>query len=663
MKKELAILLGTALLCGGYVGYAADTVYELNPVVVTATRTPVEAFKANASVNVVTREQIEKGHYSNVQDALRDIPGVTIEGYGNTGETYSSNSLILNGTDKVVVLIDGVRANLPGSSSTYGKMATSELNNMDSIERIEVLKSAASTLYGADAAGGVINIITRKPLDNGVQTKLSASVGSFGKEQYKLYHTGSKDGFYWELAMQKKISSDFKDGWGRTIPEHLNSETNMYKVGKRFNENADLSVTYQTYKSTYLRPTGGWDTIKDDIAHGNKFNTGKKDNNKLNIVYKQKFGDKVENQLALYRYVHSADDPTWKSYSYTVPYVYHYSTLGFSDQITFRPNDKHTIVGGFEWYRDKVDDYKLVLDSDSKAAETNYAGNTSTNRGIFINDEWDLTDTWHLSYGLRYNDNSRYGDKWLPSITIGNTPTDKLNYYVGYKSFFVAPYPSQLYGKYGTSTLNPESGHAIEAGLNYRFDSTFVGSLHVFKRDMDDSISTTNIPGIGTKYVNTGEEHTKGFDIQLRKQFTPHFGASVAYTYTYIKPTKAGTNPNGNGRIPVSQWNIGLNYNNSKFSADFTARGAIGKAGAKAPTVGGVSVDGYNGRSACDRYHTYWVFDAVLNYEATKEINVYAKCNNIFNRLYTERSYILDPEGAWYSAPGRYFEAGVEYRF
>ena len=104
---------------------------------------------------MVTRKKIEERHYNNALDALRDIPGVTIAGYGNTGEVYSSNSLILNGSDKIIVLIDGVRANINGSSGTYGKMAISELSNMDAIERIEVLKSSASTLYGADAAGGV----------------------------------------------------------------------------------------------------------------------------------------------------------------------------------------------------------------------------------------------------------------------------------------------------------------------------------------------------------------------------------------------------------------------------------------------------------------------------------------------------------------------------
>ncbi|WP_337552352.1 TonB-dependent receptor [Phascolarctobacterium succinatutens] len=201
-----AVLL-TLLLGSSSAVYADETPeYMLGELVVTATRTPVEEFKANANISVVTRDTIEKNHYSNVQDALRDIPGVTISGYGNTGEVYSSNSLILNGSDKVVVLIDGVRANINGSSSTYGKMATSELSNMDSIERIEVLKSSASTLYGADAAGGVINIITRKATENGVSTKLAAATGSYGKERYNLTHRGNVDGFYWDLALQKKIS-------------------------------------------------------------------------------------------------------------------------------------------------------------------------------------------------------------------------------------------------------------------------------------------------------------------------------------------------------------------------------------------------------------------------------------------------------------------------
>lgn len=626
-----------------------EQAFFLDEMVVTATRTPVEQFKANANISVVTRENIEQNHYSNVQDALRDVPGVTIAGYGNTGEVYSSNSLLLNGSDKVVVLIDGVRANINGSASTYGKMATSELSNMDAIERIEVLKSSASTLYGADAAGGVINIITRKPLENGTSTKLAAARGSFGKEQYNLNHRGSINGFYWEIAGQKKISGDFKDGWGRTIPEHLNSENNMYKIGKKFGENADLSITYQTYKTNYLRPTGGWNTIANNIAQ-NKFNTGEKDNSKLNIVYKQKISEKYSNQFAFYRNEHQADEITWNSALTTIqPYIYHYSALGFSDQITISPDDKHTIVGGVEWYKDKVDHYRT-------SASSEYSGKETKNTAVFVNDEFALTDTWNLSYGIRYNNDSNYGSKWLPSIVLGNTPNEKLNYYVGYKKFFVAPYPSQLYGQYGTPDLNPETGDAIEGGINYRFDPTFVSSIHVFRRDMKDTISYNS----GTrKYENSGEENACGFDIQLRKAFAKNFTTNVGYTYTYIKPTDTSKNPNSDGRIPRSAWNIGVNYDIEKFNANLTARGVIAKQGGKAKTYGD------NTSAEASDYHTYWIFDMGMNYKLNKNINVYAKCNNIFDRLYTEQRACLLPETgtSWYSAPGRSYEVGMEYTF
>ena len=219
----------------------------LDDTVVTATRTPVKAFKANANINVITRDMIEKRHYTSVQEALRDVPGVSVPIYGNSGETYSANGLMLNGTDHVVVLIDGVRAHINGSSGTYGKMPMAELSNMASIERIEVLKSSASTLYGADAAGGVINIITRDPAKEKTRTTLSALRGSFGKEQYNLSHHGSKDGFYWDISLQKKNTDNFKDGWGREIADQLHYTNNTYKIGKRFGDTADVNVVYQTY--------------------------------------------------------------------------------------------------------------------------------------------------------------------------------------------------------------------------------------------------------------------------------------------------------------------------------------------------------------------------------------------------------------------------------
>jgi len=464
-----------------------------------------------------------------------------------------------------------------------------------------------------------------------------------------LNHRGAtKDGTYWEVSLQKKVSGDFKDGDRRLIPEHLNSVNNAYKVGHKFGDKADVNVTYQTYNTTYKRPTGGYNTIASNIAK-NAFNRGERDNTKFNMNYKQIFSDKVENSLSFYRHKHQADEITFKSNLVTKqPYIYHYSTLGFSDQVTIRPNEQHTIVAGFDWYKDSVDNYMT-------SASSKYSNKETKNKAVYVNDEFKFADTWKLSYGVRYNDDSNYGSKWLPSFVLGNTPNDKVNYYIGFKKFFVAPYPSQLYGQYGTLDLNPESGRAIEAGLNYRIDETTATSFHIFKRKTSDSISYDS--GI-KKYVNNGEEDAKGLDIQVRKNFG-NFSANAAYTYTYIKPV-AGKNANSDGRIPRGMWNIGMDYSVDKFNAGLTARGTIAKEGGASNSYGGSN----QSAEAAD-YHTYWVFDLNLNYKPVKNINIYGVCRNMFDRLYTEqRACLLPYTGtSWYSAPGRSFEVGVEYSF
>lgn len=633
--------------------------YSLDDIVVTATRTPVEAFRANANINVVNREMIEKRHYTSVQEALRDVPGVTVPIYGNSGETYSANGLMLNGTDHVVVLIDGVRANINGSSGTYGKMPMSELSNMASIERIEVLKSSASTLYGADAAGGVINIITRKPAEGGLRTTLSALRGSFGKEQYNLSHRGSKDGFYWDISLQKKSTDNFKDGWGREIVDQLNSTNNTYKIGKRFGEAADINVVYQTYTSEYVRPTGGWrDLIKD--KRWGQYNTGEKNNTKLTVNYYQKFGDQAENQLSFFRYQHRQDELAWQRKhtlrAYTAPAIYHYSTIGLSDQLNFRLGDRHKLVAGGEWYRDKTDEYNY--------AGTIFTGKDITTAALYLHDTFTFSDAWELSYGVRYNHNSRFGSAWLPSITLGHTVGERLNCFVGYKRFFIAPYMSQLFSpRYGDPDLQASTGMAVEAGINYRFNPRTVGSMKLFRRWTKDAFGydpgkIAPISGLVGAYANYGEENAKGFDLQVKSDLGGGWTASAAYTYTYVEAVPGRGAAAVNERVPRSAWNIGIDYEKGKFNGILTARGSIAKSGSRS----GAQAMSNTSAAAAD-YHTFWLFDLGMNYRPIENVNVFLKCNNLFDRLYTEQSYELDPNKAWYSGPGRRFEVGVEYTF
>ena len=148
----------TALICGtisvlpfgGAVVHAEDAAAEdaalqgfnLDQIVVTATRTPVTEFDAHANLSVITAKDIENRHYTTVKDALRDVPGAVIFDYGRPGYD-NSNSIRLNGSNQVVVLVDGVRV----SQSDIAPLASTMFVPVENIERIETLKGAASALY------------------------------------------------------------------------------------------------------------------------------------------------------------------------------------------------------------------------------------------------------------------------------------------------------------------------------------------------------------------------------------------------------------------------------------------------------------------------------------------------------------------------------------
>ena len=196
MKKLSKGVLMTALMAAvcfnGQQAYAEETKeFSLNEMVVTASRNLETIYDAHANVSVVTSKEIEEKHYTTVSEALKHVPGVNIQNYSATGANYSADYLHINGTSHVLVLVDGMRANTNGS--VFSVFQPSEISNMDNIERIEVLKGSASTLYGSDAVGGVINIITKKPKAGENKTKLSASAGSYGKQTYNLYNQGMSE--------------------------------------------------------------------------------------------------------------------------------------------------------------------------------------------------------------------------------------------------------------------------------------------------------------------------------------------------------------------------------------------------------------------------------------------------------------------------------------
>ncbi len=216
----------------------------------------------------MTADEIAQKHYDDVSQAVRNVPGVVIANSSANGQNYNSNKLYINGSNKVVLLVDGVRMNTNGLT-TGSAVTLAQRVNMNSIERIEVLKGSASTLYGSDAQGGVINIITKKADEGKINTAITTSGSSFDGEKYNLYNEGSKDGFFWTVEAQKELQGDYKDAHGNKVINHLNAEAYNVKLGKDLGNDSSLVFTYNKYKSDYQRPDqafmhqGGGSTTRD----------------------------------------------------------------------------------------------------------------------------------------------------------------------------------------------------------------------------------------------------------------------------------------------------------------------------------------------------------------------------------------------------------------
>ena len=173
-----ALAIGLGMSLAGPALAQEKTEYNLDPVIVTAMREQSTDLKTPAYVNVYDQEKLKATGATNLLDALKYTEGITYDGYGAQGHLYSSMTAkaVIRGMDRgTVVLVDGVPTNLAG----YYALEHIPLSN---IERVEIVKGASSVLYGTAAMGGVINIITKKKVEN----RIELEQGSFGINRQTL---------------------------------------------------------------------------------------------------------------------------------------------------------------------------------------------------------------------------------------------------------------------------------------------------------------------------------------------------------------------------------------------------------------------------------------------------------------------------------------------
>lgn len=651
-KILTASLAALVLTTGAFSVQAADSVpmYSLDAVVVTANRTPEKKIDTNADVAVVTSKEIEEKHFDDVAQAVKNVPGVFISSHGSSNQVGMSEQIYINGSPNVVVLVDGMRRNTNGNS--LATVNIGDMVSMDSIDHIEVLKGSASTLYGSDAQGGVINIITKNAKENGIKTTLRTSFGDNSKEKYSIHNAGREDKIFWNVEAGKELQGNYEDGWGRNVINHLNAEHYNVKLGYDLSEDSNVVFNYEKYKADYTRPA--------ENGLDKNSSKGKKDNDHMNVQYTAKINDRLTNQFSIYKTKTSYKD------NYNFGGIVHVDswgiyppqfldmkleTTGVSDQLTYKLN-KHTFIGGFDWYEDKISKLTNTTNYGGINTVVEIPSNKSvTTTAFYLQDKIDVSDQWNITPGVRVDHNSQFGTHTSPSLSIGFKPNAKTNYYVNYKTFFVAPDLYKLYSSYGNKDLDPEEGYTFEFGANHEFSDTLTGTFNIFHTHAKNLFGSD----AAWKAINTGKANVNGFSLNLNKNFNQHWNASIGYSFIHMPATAPNKNINSDGILPESTLNINVGYQADKFNANLSGRGIMNRYGTKADLSGKPT--------KMSNYANYWVWDLAANYQFTKEATLFARVNNIFDQFYTDIGSSQDPYGTWYSAPGRNFEIGLQFQF
>lgn len=512
---QRALVVAISLACG-WSAAAADATSELDPVVVTATATDRLASDAPASISVITREQIQARAVLDLSDALRGTTGVTVAGVG-----FGRRGIRIRGMDPeyTLVLLDGQRVNAASDAIAH---ADFDLGWMPAaaIERIEVVRGPMSSLYGSEALGGVVNVISRRATDEW-QGNVVYNGGVVGGNrggntvQAGLYAGGALVPGTLGLSVfaehrQKDATRDPTDerldeqeqrrvNTGRAVltwtPDEQQRIDLSHLQGSEFRKRAALQAgtvpyVYETIddirrQQTTLSHTGDWSWGHTRISAYQS---------RLERENRRDIGEATRPQDL-------RDDIV-------------------DGQVTVNAGSAHRISVGGEWRRERLDDTSAAASGQVEAIQT----------AVFLQDEIQITDGLSVVVGNRADHHDEFGWHHSPRGYAVWHMTDAFTLKGGVGTGFKAPSLKQLSPEYsavggggrftivGNPALKPEQNTSYELSGAWQRNGWSVQTT-VFQNDLKDLIQTVCVRACGVRgrelrnYTNVAEARIRGIEL------------------------------------------------------------------------------------------------------------------------------------------------------
>ncbi len=605
MKQFKTIICFFTLVFAFAFGAQAQEIVELEKTVVTATKTEHTLGDVPVAAEVITKEEIKAKNIKTVQDALIHLTGIKITKSG--GSWGDKGKVQIQGLDAshTLILIDGQR--LLGG---HGAAIDLQQISIEMIERIEIVKGPAAALYGSDAIGGVVNIITRsapkKPAFSAStafgsrKTQVHEASGGFKKDKFGAFLNFTyreSDGVEAEYISSGKKQSDHYD-------EYI------------FQGNFQYDFTPQSKLS--VKPYYSEHTTKEGIS-ATEMQDRTQERVGLNSVWEWEPDQlsKLSLRGSWFNYEHYLDDKTtdWENDNYE-------GEINYSRLIL----DRHALTGGYHYYKGEVDDKGKQYSADQ------------TTNSFFIQDEIDFEPITFV-LGARVDDHDRWGTEVNPKASVLYRVTEDFKLRGSAGRSFRAPTLVKLYADgwrmgpwlvHANPDLKPEKSVGYQLGAEYTFFEKHLGKVSFFRNEIEDLISSRTVSGgrppWDMYWENIDEATTQGIEASLINQLTDNLTSRLGYTYL---DTENEETHNELKRKPKHKVDAELNWRLPEFGLNLNFSGQyIGKR--------------YDDEENTTRLEAYTIFDFALTKDITKYGEIFFRVDNIFGKEDIEDEYDID---------------------
>ena len=604
MKKQwLLIFCGVALNAQATILTENDSLY-LQEVVVTGTRNATDVRHLPMTVSVIGRETLTEQHQTNVlPTVMQQVPGLFVTsrsmmGYGvSTGAAGGINLRgISGGAGQLMVLIDGH----PQYQGIYGHPISDSYQTLMA-ERVEVLRGPASVLYGSNAMGGVLNIVTRQPVGRDhIATTINLGIGSYGTVQADASNQLRSGKFSSTVSAQYGRTDNHRPRMG--FEQYGGYVKLVYDFNAHWNAYVDANITHfnASYPGAESKPMYEADQwITRGVVSAALENHYGQTSGALSVY--TNFGrHKIDDGTAdpekpTARYFHSKDALMGIS-------VYQSAQLFEGNRLTVGIDYQH--IYGNAYYTSKATDE--VLETPNKQSGESYRNEIAG----YIDFRQDLLSWLTVDAGIRLDHHSITGTEWVPQFGVVVRPVSTGEVKAMVSKGFRNPTMREMYLYPPSNTeLKPERLWNYELSWRQRL-SNFTYGINLFYLKGDNMIQTMPVDG-KPRNVNTGEIENYGLEVEAKYLINRYFSMTANTSFLHMK--------NKIVAAPISKSFLGVNYHQGRWFA----------------TLGLQYIkDLYTAVGETETKESFWLLDASVTFAATKALSVWVRGENLLAQKY-----------------------------